>query len=58
MREISDDPILYLDRSLDYTLVCICQNSANVSLKIQTFLLYVNFTLKEKENLRKLLNSS
>lgn len=56
MREVSRDNgnVLYLAVRLGYTVVCICQNSAN----IQDFCisLCVNFNSKEKKC--KKLNSS
>ena len=39
--------VLYLDRGLDYTNICISQNTANTH-KICAFTLNINFTSKEK----------
>ena len=39
--------VLYLNRGLDYTNICISQNTANTH-KICAFSLNINFTSKEK----------
>lgn len=42
-----DGKVLYVDRGLDYTNICISQNIANTH-KICAFTLNINFTSKEK----------
>ena len=51
-----DDNVLYLDRGLGYTGVCICQNSINVHLRCVHFLV-CKFYFKRKKK-PKILKSS